>query len=323
MRARLRPSSQHRPRAGPRGRCRERSRRCRRATRSFHINSIILDQDVGEQLVGGLLERRLGLLAAASLDLDVEHLALAHARHAGDPERFERTLDRLALGIEDTGFERDGDARFHAIPIFLIGTPPSIWPESPAAQAPAAQAAAAAPTCPQRAKSRGKPPQCTGAAARSRRRPRPATWPLSPTSRSAAQNAACVLATTGMPWRASSGAATPSVRKPPQEISRPSAAGASPQALEPSAMMSASLLLPGSPKPNRPKPSSASTSKPCAVRKALSRLLTSSAYAVATAIRRAPKLRSPSTTAWLMVLTGSPVSARSFSISSAWKSLPR
>src|SRR5262245_35204918 len=197
MRARLRRSSRRRPRAAPPWRYRERQRRCRRAAESFHVNSIVLDQGVGEELVGGLLQRGLGLLAAAPLDLDVEHLALPHARHAGDPERFERTFDRLALGIEDAGFERDGDARFHAIPIFLIGTPPSIWPESPAAQAPAPQAAAAAATCPQRAKSRGKPPQCTGAAACSRRRPRPATWPLSPTSRSAAQNAACVLATTG------------------------------------------------------------------------------------------------------------------------------
>ena len=49
--------------------------------------------------------------------------------------------------------------------------------------------------------------------------PSPATWPLSPTRRSAAQNAAWVLDTTGMPWRSSSGFATPSVRKPPQEIS--------------------------------------------------------------------------------------------------------
>src|SRR5262245_22574950 len=278
MSARLRRSSRRRPRAAPPWRYRERQRRCRRATRSFHVDPIVLDQGVGEELVGGLLQRGLGLLAAAPLDLDVEHLALAHARHAGDPKRFERTLDGLALGIEDTGFERDGNARFHAIPSsFLIGTPPSIWPESPAAQALAAQAAAAAATCPQRAKSRRKPPQCTGAAARSRRRPRPATWPLSPTSRSAAQNAACVLATTGMPWRDSSGAATPRVRKPPQEISRPSAAGASPQALDPSAMMSASLLLPGSPKPNSPKPSSDCTSKPCAARNAARRLLTSSA----------------------------------------------
>src|SRR5262245_34620926 len=167
MPARLRPSSRRRPRAAPRGRYRERPRQCRRAAESFHVNSIVLDPGVGEELVGGLLQRGLGFLAAASLDLDVEHLALAHAGHAGDAERFERTLDRLALGIEDAGFERDGDARFHAIPVFfLIGTPPpSIWPESPAAQALAAQAAAAAATCPQRAKFRRKPPQCTGATA--------------------------------------------------------------------------------------------------------------------------------------------------------------
>src|SRR5262249_11670057 len=102
-----------------------------------------------------------------SLDFDVEHLALPHARHAGNAERLERAFDRLALGIEDAGFERDGDTRFHAIPIFfLIGTPPpSIWPESPAAQALAAHAAAAAATCQKRAKLKRNPPQCTGATA--------------------------------------------------------------------------------------------------------------------------------------------------------------
>src|SRR6516164_6033607 len=51
--------------------------------------------------------------AIASLDLDVEDLALAHARDAGDAERFERAFDRLALGIEDAGFEGDGDAGLH------------------------------------------------------------------------------------------------------------------------------------------------------------------------------------------------------------------
>src|ERR1051325_8533363 len=81
----------------------------KRAGPSFDLDVVILDQGIGQKLVGCLLERSLRRLAVASLDLDVEHLALAHTRHAGDAERLERTLDRLALGIEDSGFEGDGD----------------------------------------------------------------------------------------------------------------------------------------------------------------------------------------------------------------------
>src|SRR5690606_34097488 len=45
--------------------------------------------------------------------LDVEHLALPDAGDAIDAERLQRALDGLALRIEDAGFQRDGDARFH------------------------------------------------------------------------------------------------------------------------------------------------------------------------------------------------------------------
>ena len=54
--------------------------------------------------------------AIAPLDLDIEDLALAHARDAFDAQRFERPFDRLALGIEDAGFEGDGDAGLHRDP---------------------------------------------------------------------------------------------------------------------------------------------------------------------------------------------------------------
>src|SRR5262249_56034694 len=94
-------------------------------TRSFELDLIILDQGIGQELVGRLLERGLRRLAVAPLDLDVEHLALAHARHAGDAERLERALDRLALGIEDAGFEGDGDARLHGLALRV-----SIWGDS-------------------------------------------------------------------------------------------------------------------------------------------------------------------------------------------------
>src|SRR5262249_2300258 len=73
------------------------------------------DHRVGEELVGGLLERRFRLLAVARLDLDVEHLALTHAGHACDSERLERALDRLALRVEDAGLEGHGDAGLHGV----------------------------------------------------------------------------------------------------------------------------------------------------------------------------------------------------------------
>ena len=79
----------------------------------FDLDPVVLDDRVGEQLVGRLLEQRLGLLAVAALDLDVEHLALAHACDAVDAERFQRPFDRLALRIENAGFQGDGDAGLH------------------------------------------------------------------------------------------------------------------------------------------------------------------------------------------------------------------
>src|SRR5258705_3728895 len=78
-----------------------------------HLDAIILDHRVGEQLLGRLLEGGFGAALVRTHDLDVEHLALAHAGDAADAKRFERALDRLALRIEDAGLEGDGDARFH------------------------------------------------------------------------------------------------------------------------------------------------------------------------------------------------------------------
>ena len=60
-----------------------------------------------------IFQRRLGGGAVRSLDLDVEHLALAHAGDAADAQRSQGALDGLALRIEDAGFQRNGDAGFH------------------------------------------------------------------------------------------------------------------------------------------------------------------------------------------------------------------
>src|SRR5215475_14472155 len=84
-------------------------------TSAQQLHIIVLDHRIGEELVGRLLEGSLYLLAVAGVDLDVKHLALAHAGHVRDAERFERAFDRLALRIEDAGFEGHGDAGLHAI----------------------------------------------------------------------------------------------------------------------------------------------------------------------------------------------------------------
>src|ERR1700722_14950817 len=99
-----------RPSAAP---DRRRGSECRSEASSGHLDAIILDHRVGKELVGGFPQQRFGGLGVAARKLDVEHLALAHAGHALDSERAERTLDRLALGVEDAGLQRDGDAGFH------------------------------------------------------------------------------------------------------------------------------------------------------------------------------------------------------------------
>ena len=48
-----------------------------------------------------------------AVELDVEHLALAHAREAVDGQALERALDRLALRIEHAGLQGHDHARFH------------------------------------------------------------------------------------------------------------------------------------------------------------------------------------------------------------------
>ncbi len=53
--------------------------------------------------------------ASPPVKLDVEHLALPHARDARDAERLQRALDRLPLRIEHAILQRDSDAGFHRV----------------------------------------------------------------------------------------------------------------------------------------------------------------------------------------------------------------
>src|ERR1700712_1626912 len=92
-----------------------------------NLDAVILDHRVRQQLVGGGFQRRLRLGLVGARKLDVEHLALAHAGDAIDAERFKRPFDGLALGIENSRFESDGDACFHgqAQPFTSTGPEPA------------------------------------------------------------------------------------------------------------------------------------------------------------------------------------------------------
>ena len=78
-----------------------------------HLDPVILDDGIGEELFRGIFQRRLGAGAVRALDFDVEYLALADAGDAADAERSQGALDGLTLRVEDAGFQRDGDAGFH------------------------------------------------------------------------------------------------------------------------------------------------------------------------------------------------------------------
>src|SRR3954469_17198922 len=80
---------------------------------SQHLNAIVLDHGVGEELFRGFFERCLRPRPVGALDLDVKHLALAYAGDATDPERLQSALDRFPLRVENAGFQRDGDACLH------------------------------------------------------------------------------------------------------------------------------------------------------------------------------------------------------------------
>src|SRR5205085_84872 len=103
------------------------------------LHIIILDQGIGEKLVGGLLEGGGGMLAVGPLNLDVEDLARAHAGDTHDPERLQRPLDRLALRVEDAGFQRDDDAGLHRAS--SSRPPPVTWPLFPMSRIAAQNAA--------------------------------------------------------------------------------------------------------------------------------------------------------------------------------------
>src|SRR5688572_6167940 len=49
------------------------------ASSTHHLDAVVLDHGIGQQPVGGVFERRLGARFVGAVELDIEHLALAHA----------------------------------------------------------------------------------------------------------------------------------------------------------------------------------------------------------------------------------------------------
>src|SRR3954451_12382220 len=74
------------------------------ASSSHHLDAIILDHGISQELVGSFLQSRFRARLVSDFELDVEDLALADAGHAIDAEGAQRSLDGLTLRIKDAGF---------------------------------------------------------------------------------------------------------------------------------------------------------------------------------------------------------------------------
>src|SRR6201986_912716 len=85
-----------------------------------HLDLIILDDDVGEELVGGRPEHRPRAGRIGAVDLAVENPAPAAAGDASHAERLERAFDGVALGVEHARLEGDGAAGFHRGALLIL-----------------------------------------------------------------------------------------------------------------------------------------------------------------------------------------------------------
>src|SRR5918995_1320379 len=75
---------------------------------AIHGYRIVLDHRVRQQSVAHCLQVGFGPGAVCAVDLDVEHLALAHRSDAGEAKAVERMLDRLPLRVENAVLEGYG-----------------------------------------------------------------------------------------------------------------------------------------------------------------------------------------------------------------------
>src|SRR3954452_19747510 len=79
---------------------------------AMDLDLVRLHQRICEQLLAHLVDLRARLVRACRLDLDVEDLADAGARHR-EAEVLERRVDGLALRVEDALLGADEDRRPH------------------------------------------------------------------------------------------------------------------------------------------------------------------------------------------------------------------
>nr|CAI0337782.1 hypothetical protein SHINE37_41636 [Rhizobiaceae bacterium] len=84
-------------------------------------DSIVLDYRVGQQLVAHGLEVGLGLGAVGGRELQIEDLALADLADAVEAEAAEGALDRLALRVENTVFQRNRYACLDHVCLSILG----------------------------------------------------------------------------------------------------------------------------------------------------------------------------------------------------------
>src|SRR5271169_3719226 len=91
---------------------------------AHHFDAVVLDDGIGEELFGGGLQCRFGAGAVRTFDLDIKDLALADTGDRVNAKRPQRAFDGLALRVENSGFQRHGDAGFHEQRLLLAI---SIW----------------------------------------------------------------------------------------------------------------------------------------------------------------------------------------------------
>ena len=72
-----------------------------------------LDHGVRQHVLGNALDFRLGLVEIQALQRKDKKFPLAHFLHAGMPQRSERSLNGLALRIENGGLQHHPDVCFH------------------------------------------------------------------------------------------------------------------------------------------------------------------------------------------------------------------
>lgn len=86
-----------------------------RAQSRDEVERVILDDGIGQQIAAHFIDLLERTCTIAFRQLDLDQLALTDFADAGKPQRAQCGLDRLALRVENTGFQSDVNARFHVV----------------------------------------------------------------------------------------------------------------------------------------------------------------------------------------------------------------